>query len=100
MSDLLVEVQDGEIFVTLPYTHYTVTYYKPANSPQLLAKRFPGKDDPHARLTHAEVPCSRLEARQRQGARVGVDRVEDAAPLQFARCKNQRQGLSACPHHA
>jgi len=31
-----------------------VTYYKPANSPQLLAKRFPGKDDPHARLTHAE----------------------------------------------
>jgi hypothetical protein len=31
-----------------------VTYYKLAKSPQLLAKRFPGKDDPHARLTHAE----------------------------------------------
>jgi hypothetical protein len=31
-----------------------VTYYKPAKSPQLLAKRFPGNDDPHARLTHAE----------------------------------------------
>ncbi|MGO8841494.1 MAG: hypothetical protein ACLQF1_10270 [Methyloceanibacter sp.] len=43
-----------DIIVTLPYTHYTVTYYKPANSPQLLAKRFRGKDDPHARLTHAE----------------------------------------------
>ena len=51
---LKLEVLDDEIIVTLPYTHYTVTYYKPANSPQLLAKRFPGKDDPHARLTHAE----------------------------------------------
>ena len=40
--------------VTLPCTRYAVTYYKPAKSPQLLAKRFPGNDDPHARLTHAE----------------------------------------------
>jgi len=31
-----------------------MTYYKPSNSPQLLAKHFPGNDDPHARLTHAE----------------------------------------------
>ena len=38
----------------LPYTRYTVTYYKPAKSPQLLAKRFPAKDDPHAPMTHAE----------------------------------------------
>ena len=51
--DLLVEARDGDIIVTLPYTNYTVTYYKPANSPQLLAKRFPGKDDPHAPMTHA-----------------------------------------------
>jgi hypothetical protein len=49
-----VEVQGAEIIVTLPNTNYTVTYYKPSNSPQLLAKRFPGKDDPTARLTHAE----------------------------------------------
>jgi hypothetical protein len=54
MKDLRVEVQDGEIVVTLPPTHYTVTYYKPSNSPQLRAKRFPGKDDPRARFTHAE----------------------------------------------
>jgi hypothetical protein len=39
-----VEVQGAEIIVTLPNTNYTVTYYKPSNSPQLLAKRFPGKD--------------------------------------------------------
>ena len=32
-------------------THYTMTYYKPSNSPQLLAKHFPGNDDPHARLS-------------------------------------------------
>ena len=63
-ADLQVEVQDGDIVVTLPYTHYTVTYYKPSKSPQLLAKRFPGNqllakrfpgnDDPNARLTRAE----------------------------------------------
>jgi len=86
MSDLLVEVQDGDIVVTLPYTHYTVTYYKPAKSPQLLAKRFPGKDGPHARVTHAEFPRSRLEARQRQGARAGVDSVGGAASRNIARC--------------
>jgi hypothetical protein len=50
-GDLHVEVQDGDIVVTLPYTGYTATYYKPANSPQPPAKHFPGKDDPHARLT-------------------------------------------------
>ena len=47
-GNLHVEVQDGDIVVTLPYTRYTVTYYKPAKSAQLLAKRFPAKDDPHA----------------------------------------------------
>jgi hypothetical protein len=62
--DLNVEVHGDEIVVSLPHTHYTVTYYKPSNSPQLLAKRFPGNqllakrfpgnDDPDARLTHAE----------------------------------------------
>ena len=51
---LKLEVLDDEIIVTLPYTHYTVTYYKPAKSPQLLAKRFAGKDDPHAPMTHAD----------------------------------------------
>jgi hypothetical protein len=52
--DLHLEVQGDEIVVGLPHTHYTVTYYKPSNSPQLLAKRFPGNDHPDARLTHAE----------------------------------------------
>jgi hypothetical protein len=51
--DPYVEVQGAEIIVTLPNTNYTVTYYKPSNSPQLLAKRFPGKDDPTVRMTPA-----------------------------------------------
>jgi hypothetical protein len=32
-GDLHVEVQYGDIVVTLPYTPYTVTYYKPAFAP-------------------------------------------------------------------
>jgi hypothetical protein len=35
---LRVEVRDDEIIITLPGTSYMVTYHKPANSPQLLAK--------------------------------------------------------------
>jgi len=39
MTELELEVQDGDITIRLPGTRYTVTYYKPKNSPQLLAKR-------------------------------------------------------------
>ena len=39
MTELELEVQDGDITVTLPGTDYSVTYYKPENSPQLLAIR-------------------------------------------------------------
>jgi hypothetical protein len=37
-----------------PTVHYTVTYYKPANSPALLAKNFPTKDNSHVPMTQAE----------------------------------------------
>ena len=30
---LHVEVLEDEIIITLPFTNYTVTYYKPASSP-------------------------------------------------------------------
>jgi hypothetical protein len=37
--DFDLEVRaDDEIVVTMPFTNYTVTYYKPDNSPQLLAR--------------------------------------------------------------
>ena len=51
---LHVEVRDGEIVLTLPHTRFAVTYYKPPNAPQLLAKNFPSKDDPRVPLTQAE----------------------------------------------
>jgi hypothetical protein len=49
-----LEVWDNEITVSLPGTSYAVTYYKPANSPQLLAKDFPYDDDQRTGLTQAE----------------------------------------------
>jgi hypothetical protein len=69
--DLDVEVVDDEIVVSLPHTHYTVTYYKPSNSPQLLAKRFPGNDDPHARLTHAEFLAQAWKAANAKARELG-----------------------------
>jgi hypothetical protein len=52
--DLHVEVIDRKIIVSLPCTQYTVTYYKPSKSFGLLVKRFPDRNDPHARLTQAD----------------------------------------------
>jgi hypothetical protein len=53
-GSLHVEVRGDEIIVTLPLTSYTVTYYKPADSPQLLAKKFTHKSDTRAPMTSAE----------------------------------------------
>lgn len=47
-------MQGGEIVVTLPYSKYGVTYYKPTNSPQLLAGRMSLKDDPLATMTASD----------------------------------------------
>ena len=54
LSDIQLEVWDEEIIVILPGTNYAVTYYKPANSPQLLAKNFSYDDDARAEPTQAE----------------------------------------------
>jgi hypothetical protein len=51
---LRVQVQGGEIVVTASDTDYVVTYHKPANSPQLLAKSFPRKEDRRFSMTLAE----------------------------------------------
>jgi hypothetical protein len=44
-------VRDDEMIVTLPGTIYTVTYYRPANSPQLLAKNLSMEDDRRSEVT-------------------------------------------------
>ena len=43
---LRVEVIDDEIIVSVPRSVYTVTYFKPENSPQLIARRISDRDDP------------------------------------------------------
>jgi hypothetical protein len=52
--DLDLEVCSDEITITLPSTNYRVTYYKPDNCPQLLARNFSSKDDKRASMTQAE----------------------------------------------
>jgi hypothetical protein len=42
--------RDDEIIVTLPGTTYTVTYYKPERSPQLLARHISDTDDKRVAL--------------------------------------------------
>jgi hypothetical protein len=42
---LRIDVVDDEIIVSLPGTSYGVTYYKRANSPQLLARNIAHTDD-------------------------------------------------------
>jgi hypothetical protein len=54
VPQLRVEVVHGEIIVTLPGFRYSVTYYKPDRSPQLMARNIPTKDDPAAAITGSE----------------------------------------------
>jgi hypothetical protein len=61
-SDLHVAVVDDEIVVSLPQSRYTVTYYKPENSPQLLGKRISDKDDPQVALTLSEFLAAAWQA--------------------------------------
>jgi hypothetical protein len=53
-GELVCEVRDDEIIVTLPGTSYSVTYFKPASSPQLLARQIAVKDDPRTALSLSE----------------------------------------------
>ena len=50
----LVEVRDDDIIVTVPGTSYTVTYYKPIKSSQLLARCIAEEDDSRASISLSE----------------------------------------------
>jgi len=67
--DLHVEVEGGDIMITLPGTSYAVTYYKPANSPQLQGQPLPGAGRSTVSDLARGVRWKSLEARQRQSAR-------------------------------
>ena len=51
---LRVAVQGSEIVVAAPNTDYVMTYHKPANSPQLLARSFPRKEDRRVSMSLAD----------------------------------------------
>ena len=53
-SELRVEVLGDEIIVILPATSYGVTYSRPSNSPDLVAKNCVPKIDAGASMTHVE----------------------------------------------
>ena len=48
-----------EIVVILPATSYGITYFKPANSPQLLAKDFRSKIDSQASIRSTPLSAMR-----------------------------------------
>jgi len=61
-SELQVQVVDDEIIVTLPGSSYSVTYYKPENSPQLLAlaaHQFSKNASPWRSLLSVAIACTR-----------------------------------------
>ena len=54
LDALVIDVLGGSIRVTLAGSNYAVTYHKPRNSPQLLAKSLPVNEDRHASMTQGE----------------------------------------------
>ena len=54
MAELHVQVLNDDIIVTLPGSHYSVTYYKPAKSRQLVAKFISDRDDPRVAMKLSE----------------------------------------------
>jgi hypothetical protein len=55
---LRVAVQGREIVVTASDSDYVMTYHKPANSSQLLARSFPRKEDRRVSMTLADFLTS------------------------------------------
>ena len=53
-SEFRVAVLGDEIVVTMPGSTYSVTYYKPEGSAQLLARRIADHDDLRFRMTAGE----------------------------------------------
>jgi hypothetical protein len=51
---LVIEVLGGNIRVSLAGSNYAVTYHKPRNSRQLLAKSLPVNEDRSASMTQGE----------------------------------------------
>ena len=55
---LSVVVQGSGIVVSASASDYVMTYHKPANSPRLLARSFPRKEDRPVSMTLADFPTA------------------------------------------
>ena len=51
---LRVRIVNDEIVVSLPGFHYSATYYKPYNAPQLVERNIPITDDPRIGMKKSE----------------------------------------------
>jgi hypothetical protein len=63
--------RDDEIIVTLPGTTYTVTYYKPERSPQLLARHISDRDDKRVALKLSEFLARAWQAANEKARELG-----------------------------
>jgi hypothetical protein len=70
-DELRIEVLGDEIMVILPATSYGVTYYKPDDSSQLLAKDFQSKNDSRAPITEAEFLARAWQAANDKARELG-----------------------------
>jgi len=68
---LRIDVVDDEIIIDLPATTYSVTYYKPANSPQLLAKNISQEDDRRTPLKLSDFLARAWQAANEKARELG-----------------------------
>jgi hypothetical protein len=77
--DLCVEVRDQDLVVTMPGTSLRVVYRKPRWGSQLVARLDYFQDQQKGPITRAEFLAS-PKGDERQGARVGSDRIKGCRP--------------------
>jgi len=68
---LRVTLQGSEIVVTATDSDYVMTYHKPANSPQLLARSFPRKEDRRVSMTLADFLTSAYKLANDKARKLG-----------------------------
>jgi len=64
-------VLGDEIVVILPATSYGITYFKSANSPQLLTKEFRSKIDSQASISYSEFLARAWQAANAKARELG-----------------------------
>jgi hypothetical protein len=70
-DEVRIEVLGNEIMVILPATSYGVTYYKSADSSQLLTKNFHSKKDSGAPITEGEFLARAWQAANAKARELG-----------------------------